>query len=258
MTNPHQMALACGVFVFLGACNNQQFTPALPKATAEADSGAATPAAASSPTEGAQVAPGAFDPTPASAGWDQNGTGWGTADLKLASSSQTYKGLSLDAMLAIPTSLAAKEIGTNPELIKAIKVQGEKWRVPTGLIAADIIQESNANPDEKGGNDGYDAYPVDQRFDVGIMQAPLWKFPGATTAEKLKNSKDPYQNLDITLAEFSENYRKTGSWGAVLSIWYCGTFNPNDLSDTRGYSPGGEGYVVHVLGHQAMGQPAYD
>lgn len=239
--------LASSLLMTLCGCANPWMTGTTGTgATHETASPALSPAAETSPTG------------PTAATWDQNGTGWGGADLKLASSSQTYRGLSLDAMLAIPTSLAAQEIGSNSELVKAIKAMGEKWQVPTGLIAADILQESNANPNEKAGNDGYDSYPADQRFDVGIMQAPLWKFAGATTAEKLRNSQDPYQNLDIALEEFSANYQKTGSWGAVLSIWYCGTFNPNDLSDTRGYSPGGDGYVVHVLGHQAMGQPNYD
>ena len=117
-------------------------------------------------------------------GAGQSGAGWGSASLDDPQTSATYKGLSLDQMLADPNSLVAQEIGNQPDVVDAIRKKSAQYGIPDGLIAATIIQETNGDRTNLTGNSGYGDKPADQQFDAGVTQAPLWSFPGATTAEK--------------------------------------------------------------------------
>jgi hypothetical protein len=187
----------------------------------------------------------------------ESGTGWGGANLNLAASSKTYKGKSLDQLLADPSSIVAKEVGNQPDVVAALRKVSAQYKIPDGLLASVIIQESNGDRTNKTANSGYGDKPKDQQYDMGLVQSPLWAFPGNTTAEKEKNAEDPTQCLTMFAKELSSDYTKSGSWGVALRNWNSGgNANPNDLSAmTDGY--GVSTYVKNILGHIATGSSDY-
>lgn len=188
---------------------------------------------------------------------DQSGTGWGGADLLDPKTTATYKGPSLDGLLAMPDSLVAREIGNQPDVVAAIRKVSAETGVPSGLMAAMIIQESNGDRTTVSGtNPGYASKPQDQQVDAGLIQSPLWAFEGDTTAEKRKNSEDPYTNLKVFAEEAVGTYDRTGSWGQVAQVWYTG-----EVADRLGgVSAGGSdetNYVLNVFGNLGMGASTY-
>lgn len=187
---------------------------------------------------------------------DQSGTGWTGLDLLDSASTSTYSAPSLDALLNIPSSLVPKELSFQADIIDAIRRVSSETGVPSGLLAAMIIQESNGDRTTITDNDGYSSQPPDQQKDIGIIQSPLWAFPGSTTAEKIRNGQDPYQNLSVFAAEAAETYKKTKSWGQVAQYWYTGQ-EAARLGDVTGGLSQERNYVLNVFGNLAMGGSTY-
>ena len=187
---------------------------------------------------------------------DQSGSGWSVADLLDPASTATYLAPSLDELLAMPSSLVAVKIGPQRDIVNAIRKVSSASGVPSGLLAAMIIQESNADRTTITDNDGYGGHPADQQKDVGIIQSPLWRFPGATTAEKIQNGQDPYQNLSVFAEEAAETYARTGSWEQVAQVWYVG-HEAGRLGGVTGGLSQETNYVLDVFGHLAPGGSTY-
>ena len=187
---------------------------------------------------------------------DQSGPGWGGADLLDPASTARYTAPSLDDLLAMPDSMVAKLVGPQEEIVTAIRKVSAESGVPSGLLAAVIIEESEADRTTMTNNNGYTEQPVELQKDIGIIQSPLWRFEGATVEDKTKSGQDPYQNLSVFAEEAAQKYAETGSWGQVAQIWYVG--HPAErLGGVTGGESSETNYVLNVFGHLALGGSTY-
>ena len=243
--------ISSGSRLQIGACNSSMSSQAWKLATTAP--APTTPTVQPTPDQPSTTPAAGVTPVIAN---DQSGTGWGGADLLDPKSTATYRALSLDALLQKKDSMVAKQIGPQADIVAAIRRVTAETGVPSGLLASMIIQESNGDRNTSSDNPGYGSQPSDQRKDVGIIQSPLWRFEGATTAEKLKNAQDPYKNLTVFAQEAVQTYKKTGSWGQVAQVWYTG-YIAERLGGVTGGSSQETNYVLNVLSHLAMGGTSY-
>lgn len=187
---------------------------------------------------------------------DQSGQGWGTADLLDPATSRTYKGLSLDALMAKSDSLVSKTLKGQPDIVDAIRKVTQETGVPSGLLAAMVMQESNGRRETGSWNPGYGHAPGDQQYDWGVIQSPLWKFAGSTTAEKKRNAEDPYTNIKMFADEALDTYKETSSWGQAAQKWYTGS-TADRLGGVTGGASEESNYVLNVFAHLGMGGRDY-
>lgn len=100
-----------------------------------------------------------------------------------------------------------------------IKAAATKWGVPWQLLAAQLQQESDFNPDA-----------VSSAGAQGIAQF----MPETAAAYNLVNPFDPTESIDAQAHLMSDLYNQFGSWSAALAAYNWGPGNLQNALNTTG------------------------
>jgi soluble lytic murein transglycosylase-like protein len=122
--------------------------------------------------------------------------------------------------------------GASPQLLRfksQIKAGSEKTRVPANLIAAQIWQESRANPNASSNNGK----------DTGLMQINDGTFAEMRSKHKEigPNKNDPATNILGGSFYLAEMFARFGTWPLALRAYNSGP-NSVDPSDPNKTPPG--------------------